>query len=83
MEETELTKAKQKFLQSAEAATLSNAVRKHPLPSVGAAAAIGALLALPRGGNLGKGLRELIDIALLLARKLAQISLDENRKLDK
>lgn len=83
MEETKLAQAKQKFLRSAEAAAPLNVVRKHPLPSLGAAAVIGALLALPRGKEFRKRLWEFADIALLLARRFVQTSLDEDSKVDK
>lgn len=82
MEERALDQAKQRFLQSAEAASLLNVVRKHPLPSVGAAGIIGALLSLPRRKDFEKNLWALADIALLLVRKLVQTSLDNGAKLD-
>jgi len=79
MENTEkpgLTEAKQKFLDNADAASLSAFVRKHPISVTGAAFAAGALLALPRGEEFEKRLSAILDLALLITRKIIQTSLE-------
>ena len=80
MEKTRLTEAKHKFIASAEAIDPVRLLRKHPLPSVGVAGLLGAMIGYSK--VTAKNMWALLNTGLLLSHKIISSSLETSRKLD-